>query len=83
MCCSGTVCICLHDSMWLFMQFELAETCVAFPLPEGSDSCADYCLGISAALGNGVSAGSSDDELVVDGQVELQLPIVAYGATAG
>jgi hypothetical protein len=65
------------------LQFELTETCVTFPLPEGSGSCADYCLGVATALGSGVSAGGSDAELSVDGQIVLQLPIVAYGATAG
>jgi hypothetical protein len=67
----------------LVVQFELTETCVAFPLPEGSDSCADYCFGAAAALGSGVSVGGSNASLVVDGQTVLQLPIVAFGAAAG
>jgi hypothetical protein len=65
------------------MQFELTETCVAFPLPEGSESCAQYCSGVAAALGSGVSAGGSNTTLLVDGQAVLRLPIVAFGATAG
>lgn len=63
-------------------QFELTETCVSFPLPEGSDSCAAYCSGVAEALG-GVSVGGSNATLVVEGQAVLQLPIVAFGATAG
>jgi hypothetical protein len=65
------------------VQFELVETCVAFPLPEGSNSCADYCLGVAAALGSGVSVGGSNATLSVDEQTVLRLPIVAFGATAG
>ena len=64
-------------------QFELTETCVSFPLPEGSDSCAAYCSGVAEALGSGVAVGGSNATLVVDGQAVLQLPIVAFGATAG
>ena len=61
----------------------MTETCVAFPLPEGPDSCAAYCSDVAAALGSGVSVGGSNDTLLVDGQTVLRLPIVAFGATAG
>ena len=61
----------------------MTETCVAFPLPAGADSCAAYCSGVAEALGSGVAVGGSNDTLVVDKQTVLRLPIAAFGATAG
>ena len=61
----------------------MTETCVAFPLPEGSGSCAAYCLAVAETLGSTVAVGGSNETLVVDGQTVLRLPIVAFGATAG
>lgn len=64
-------------------QFELTDACVAFPLPAASGSCVDYCEGVAAALGSRVSTGNSAAELLVEGQLVLQLPVGAYGITVG
>lgn len=74
--------------MRLPSQFELVDSCVAFPLPASESDCAAFCGAIAAALAGadgsvGAELGSSAWQLLVRQRLALRLPVGAFGSTVG